>query len=137
MTATREDKPGFVGMATVGRAKQALEEYGMSDPNTITIPADLGGGWTPQNLREIAKAIGTGNYDENLSLGASSMLCRLADEIERQAPRPEGWYSVKDYGGERVLWWNGTGWSYYADGSDRTKADGGSTITPVTIGDPS
>lgn len=106
----------------------------MSDPNTITIPADLNGEWTgPQMLRDYAGAC----LSEPGKGGAAAILRWLADEIERQAPRPEGWYHVKDSNGERVLWWYGTGWSYYADRGDKTSADDDATITPVTIGDPS
>ena len=43
---------------------------------TITIPADLGGHWTPTTLRGVADKAGP----------AAAVLHRIADEVERQQP---------------------------------------------------
>ena len=103
----------------------------MSGENTITIPADLGGGWTPSNLRNAAKPGGLNRH------GVGRLLERLADEIERQAPRPEGWYHVKDGAWERVLWWDGDEFVQrpgdYGFGAT-VPVPSDATITPVTIG---
>lgn len=109
----------------------------MTDPNTITIPADLraigSGEWGPSRLRRYADTLTDGDYF------AAADLCRyLADQIEAQTkpPRPEGWYHVND-GDERVLWWGRGDWSYSRDCGDLADISPGATISPVTIGDPS
>lgn len=99
---------------------------------TITIPADLNGHLldpSPSGLRAYADAVsGSQIY------GASRVLRWLADEIERQVPRPEGWYHVETQEWERVYWWDGTKWTKGHDSSIEVPVPDDAIITPVTIG---
>lgn len=119
----------------------------MSD-HTITIPADLWGnaiGATPVSLRNYAKAL-TGERIDPGSINCSHvagrvLLERLADEIERQAPRAEGWYRIRhgDTGGPgsewRLLYWNGSEWLFRERESMRCVIhEEAAEIEPVTIG---
>ena len=115
----------------------------MSD-HTITIPADLWGnaiGVTPVSLRNYAKAL-TGERIDPGSINCSHvagrvLLERLADEIERQAPRAEGWYSIRtspDAKQRLLRWWDGAKWRHFPDGELSGIATDRSVIEPVTIG---
>ena len=109
----------------------------MSSENTITIPADLWGvtyrKWSPDTLRNSAEAA----RGKGLAFTAD-LLGRLADEIERQAPRPEGWYFI--HGGDRAsgkfYHWNGKNWAPTESRlySEPVALPPHATITPVTIG---
>ena len=101
----------------------------MSGENTITIPADLWAQWTTRELRDYATSLDREHH------GGAVVFRRLADEIERQAPRPEGWYHVK-HEDERILWWSPDDgeWSYNSRGDDYASVHQHATITPVTIG---
>ena len=107
----------------------------MSSENTITIPAGLNGDWTAEGLRKYADFMV--RPDALTPYTAAEVLRFLADEIERQAPRPEGWYHVKDGAWERVLWWDGDEFAVrpgdYGFGVT-VPVPHDATITPVTIG---
>ena len=105
--------------------------------NTITIPADLWDHWNPDELRGAAD---TALRDGERRVTAR-LLRRLADEIERQAPREPGWYSVRydDFGGaasERSLYhWHDNDWWIDAADSMRVKIGTSAMIEgPFTIG---
>lgn len=107
------------------------ERDSMSDQPTITIPANLFYGWTPGGLRHAAES----------NIGVRILLRRLADEIERQAPRAEGWYRIRhgDTGGPgsewRLLYWNGSEWLFREQASMRRVIhEEDAEIEPVTIG---
>jgi hypothetical protein len=107
--------------------------------NTITIPADLGGGWTPQQLRKVAEAIQSAPSTVRVLdvLGTPHLLNRLADEIERQAPRPVGWYRFRVHSdlAWSLRWWDGEVWLVEPDGQrSMTQPPNGHTPEPVTIG---
>ena len=55
----------------------------MSD-KTITLPADLGGGWDASDLRRAAGRLAEGVY----AIGVATLLHRLAGELELQCPPP-------------------------------------------------
>ena len=105
--------------------------------NTVTIPADFGGSIflpTPNSLRDYADTL-----DGNCTHRAGAAVLRyLADEIERQAPRAEGWYHVRHHNGvEKVLHWDGQHWNRAIGGgivAVHEGTDPRDEITPVTIG---
>lgn len=94
---------------------------------TITIPADLNANsswrWSPVQLRDSAH----GAERAGLPVTAS-LLCFLADEIERQAPRKVGWYFIESEGA--------TSQHFHVGKQHGPVIDilPGDTVKPVTIG---
>lgn len=88
----------------------------MTSNQTINIPADLGGGWSPKNLRNAAASLD--HATTGPLCGIDLMLNRLAKYMEAQT-RPVGWYRVTvnfDYKvKKRVLWWTGSHWTHSCD----------------------
>ena len=100
----------------------------MSSENTITIPADLWDEWTTRDLRDYATSL------DREHPGGADVFRRLADEIERQAPRSEGWYLVGKQGWTRVYYYTGEEWSWGSEATQSVFVPHDATITPVTIG---
>lgn len=103
---------------------------------TITIPADLNANsswrWSPVQLRDSAH----GAERAGLPVTAS-LLCFLADEIERQAPRKVGWYFIESEGAtstDYMAWYCGQHFHVGKQHGPVIDILPGDTVKPVTIG---